>query len=202
MSVWTAGLLLMVTVVFCPSRGQTLFTVSGPQDVYQAEEHSNITLTWLFSVTADMSDSLYIKVRCEKPFRSVYRYNSRSKAEPYQDEFYRGRVLCDPELARKGRIECVFTDLRLNDTGTYRCVVEMNRNRSSKLCHLNVTGVQPVSETLETKPERRRIGLYSGFVLFTLVVFSLTICYFTVCRETSVLNVDVSQPVGPKEIVD
>ncbi|XP_033182514.1 programmed cell death 1 ligand 1-like [Anabas testudineus] len=162
MSVWTAGLLLMVTVVFCPSRGQTLFTVSGPQDVYQAEEHCNITLTWLFSVTADMSDSLFINVRYEKPLRSVYRYNSRSEAETYQDEFYRGRVLCDTELARKGRIECVFTDLRLNDTGTYRCVVVMNRNRSSKLCYLNVTAAcdQPVNDTSETKPERRRIILY------------------------------------------
>ncbi len=122
--------------------GQTPFTLNVTQDVYQAEERGNITLTWLFPVQTDMSAaSLYIDIMYVTHFRRIYFYNSESEVELYPDERFTGRVRCDLELAEKGRIECLFTDLRLNDTGTYQCTVDINNSDSGhKACDLNVTG--------------------------------------------------------------
>lgn len=121
--------------------GQTPFTLGVTRDVYLAEEHSNITLIWLFSVKNNKSTlSLSIYILCLRSVGTVFRYDSETEADVYQDELYRGRVWCDPELARTGRIECLFTDLRLNDTGTYLCEVWVDGDYSNKSCVLNVTG--------------------------------------------------------------
>lgn len=121
--------------------GQRPFTVNVIRENHQAVEHSNTTLTWLFPVSTDMSSaSLHIHIRSVDPLRTVFLYDSPPEAEPYQDEDYRGRAWCDPELARKGRIECLLTDLRLSDTGSYQCIVAVNRDSNHKACHLNVTG--------------------------------------------------------------
>ncbi|XP_040886743.1 uncharacterized protein LOC121176752 isoform X1 [Toxotes jaculatrix] len=157
MSVRAAGFPLMVTVMlFCCALGVGPFTVSVAQDVYQAEERSNVTLTWLFPVEADMSArSLYIDVTCVTVSRRVYLFDSSYGTDVYPDQLYEGRVRCNAELAWKGRIECVFTDLRLNDTGTYQSIVVVDKHSSHKSCNLSVTAtsIQPVHET--SKPEGR-----------------------------------------------
>ncbi|KAF3698031.1 Programmed cell death 1 ligand 1 [Channa argus] len=180
MSICAAGLSLMITVIFCPAAGQTPFPLSVSQDVYQAEQHSNITLTWIFPVSAVRStDSLIVDIMDVKHMTRIYNYDSETETELYPHELYRGRVLCDPELFMKGRIECVFTDLRLNDTGTYQCVVMFDRYRSYKTCDLNVTAAkdQPAMET-SNPVGRERFGLYVGLALFTVVTIALSVRYF------------------------
>ncbi|XP_030285524.1 uncharacterized protein LOC115588988 isoform X2 [Sparus aurata] len=170
--------------------------LSGSGENHQAVEHSNTTLTWLFPVSTDMSSaSLHIHIRSVDPLRTVFLYDSPPEAEPYQDEDYRGRAWCDPELARKGRIECLLTDLRLSDTGSYQCIVAVNRDSNHKACHLNVTAASNQAVTEPSKPASRgRIGLYAGFGLFTAVkaalVVHLTYKHFimrsTLTRQTPV----------------
>ncbi|KAK2814577.1 hypothetical protein Q5P01_000148 [Channa striata] len=158
MSVCAAGLLLMMTAIFCPAVGQTPFSLSVSQDVYQAEQHSNITLTWTFPVSAvSSSDSLVVDIKNVGQMRRVYNYDRKTETGLSPHEHYRGRVLCDPVLITKGRIECVFTDLRLNDTGTYQCIVTVvHRYTDDKTCDLNVTAAldRPAVET--SNPESRK----------------------------------------------
>lgn len=124
-----------------PPAGQSNFTMSEEQEVYQAEEKSNITITWLLHFhTNRPPDFLQIDLMNVKRKTRVFFYNSETGTEVYPDEHYRGRLQCDPQLARKGRLECVLTDLRLNDTGTYHCIVVLNEEVSFKTCDLNVTG--------------------------------------------------------------
>ncbi|XP_019209863.1 programmed cell death 1 ligand 1 isoform X2 [Oreochromis niloticus] len=138
----TALFLSALTVtLFCAAVGQTKFTMSAEQEVYQAEENSNITMTWLLHFDINRPpDFLQINLINVKKKTRVFFYNSETGTEVYPDENYRGRLQCDPQLARKGRLECLLTDLRLNDTGTYHCIVVLNEEASSKTCDLNVTG--------------------------------------------------------------
>ncbi|XP_078020817.1 uncharacterized protein LOC144459888 [Epinephelus lanceolatus] len=148
-------------------RRVTPSTASVTQDVYQAEEHSNITLTWRFPVkTAVSVDSLYIDILYGEPLRTIYLYDTDFEAALYQDELYRGRVQCDLELAKKGRIECVLTGLRLSDTGIYTFIIGVNSDSRTKTCDLSVTAAshQPVKETSRSA-SRGRIGLYNKLCL-------------------------------------
>lgn len=112
--------------------------MSVEQDVYEAEENSNITMTWFFPVDTDKSPDLHVwNVKLET---SIYSYSIGSDTKPDIHEIYRGRLQCDTQLATKGRLQCLLTDLRLSDTGAYRCIVVFNSNSSYKPCVLNVTG--------------------------------------------------------------
>ncbi|XP_073330844.1 programmed cell death 1 ligand 1-like [Pagrus major] len=176
MPVGTAPLLITVTL-FSLAVGKRPFTVNVTREDWEVVEHSNITLTWLFPVNTDMSSaSLHIRIWSVNQQRTVFLYNSPPDVEPYQDEHYRGRAWCDPELAKKGRIEYLLTDLRLNDTGTYQCIVAINKDSDHKACNLNVTAAsnQPVNET-SNPVSRGRIGLYTGFGLFTAVKAALAL---------------------------
>lgn len=85
-------------------------------------------------------DSLLIDLMNVRRTTQIFFYDSESETEVYPDENYRGRLHCNPRLARKGRLECLLTDVRLNDTGTYDCVIVLNRESSYKTCDLNVKG--------------------------------------------------------------
>ncbi|KAK2899674.1 hypothetical protein Q8A73_012803 [Channa argus] len=62
------------------------------QDVHQGEQHSNITLTWIFPVSAVRStDSLIVDIMDVKHMRRIYNYNSETETELYPHELYRGR---------------------------------------------------------------------------------------------------------------
>ncbi|XP_078147966.1 programmed cell death 1 ligand 1-like [Centroberyx gerrardi] len=139
------------------------FTVSVTQSVYQAEEQCNVTLIWLYPATADMPlhtlfiDLLYVK---PEPWRKIFHVENGMEDKLFPDEQYRGRVWCDAELARKGRIECQFSELRLNDTGTYHCVVAVGRDGHFKTCDLNVTAAkQPKTPEGPEQREPGRFGL-------------------------------------------
>ncbi|KAL4007532.1 hypothetical protein ACER0C_001384 [Sarotherodon galilaeus] len=176
MSGCTAPLLSALTVtLYCAVVGETKFTMSAEQEVYHAEENSNITMTWLFPFDTNRPpDFLQIElINVEKKTRVSF-YNSKTGTYMYPDENYRGRLQCDPQLARKGRVECLLTDLRLNDTGTYHCIVVLNEEASSKTCDLNVTAAvkKPVAER-STPVRSGRNGLYAVPALFIVAIFVL-----------------------------
>ncbi|XP_037615143.1 uncharacterized protein LOC119481888 isoform X1 [Sebastes umbrosus] len=159
MSRSAAAVSLVVTMtLLCLSAGVNPSTASATQDVFQAEEGSNVTLTCQFPLkTHTPATRLNIDIICMNLGRLIYRYDSESEAELYEDELYRGRVLCDLELLKKGRIECLFTDLRLNDTSAYIFIVVINRVSHGDKCVLKVTEPNSVKTwTTETPPHPTR----------------------------------------------
>ncbi|XP_071375182.1 uncharacterized protein [Centroberyx affinis] len=157
------------------------FTVSATQSVYQAEEQRNVTLIWLYPATADMPlHTLYIKLLYVKPepWRKIFRVENGVEDKLFPDEQYRGRVWCDAELARKGRIECQFSELRLNDTGTYYCIVAVGRDEHFKTCDLNVTAAKQL-KTPEGPEQREpgwfgRIGVGAAALVALVALTALT----------------------------
>ncbi|MEQ2256686.1 hypothetical protein ILYODFUR_026615 [Ilyodon furcidens] len=96
------------------AEGRPLLDVNNMQDVFQAEEHSNITLT--MSTVKATSVSLQIDLMRLDPMRNIFWYDSRNDLEPFTNEKFRGRLQCDLQLVRNGRIECLLSDLRLSDS--------------------------------------------------------------------------------------
>lgn len=132
-----------MSLVVCPLTltAQTSLTLNVTQDVYQAEEHGNATLTWTYPVqTNSPPDSLVIDVVRVDPLRHIFRYDSRRGEELYPHEEFRGRLRCDTQLARRGQVHCVLTHLKLNDSGTYQCVVVVDHHSGYRSCDLSVTG--------------------------------------------------------------
>lgn len=98
-------------------------------------------MMWLLHFdTTRPPDVLMIDLIKLKTDTRIFFYDSHSDTETYPDESCRGRLQCDLQLARRGRLECALTDLRLSDTGTYLSIVLLNGERSYKPCDLNVTG--------------------------------------------------------------
>lgn len=109
------------------------------QDVYWAEEHSNVTMTWRFPARPDMPlRSLFIDVMYVNPMRRIFLFRNGTEDLHHLDELYRGRVECD--VKGRGRVECLFKQLRLSDSGMYQCVVAVEHNDHFKACKLTVSG--------------------------------------------------------------
>ncbi|XP_034020879.1 uncharacterized protein LOC117505345 isoform X2 [Thalassophryne amazonica] len=174
--VWTLTV-LMITVMLSPAEGEAPFAVNVTQDVYKAEENSNVTLTWFYTVSRDTQpQDLVMDISHQEPLRRVYHVGERSQSVYQLD---RGRFSCNKELFKTGRIECVFRNVTVSDSGLYRCVVVINKKSANKLCLLNVTANhhpaqgQPEPEN----PVRERIWLIIVFVFVLSVCLLLFICF-------------------------
>ncbi|XP_034020884.1 butyrophilin subfamily 1 member A1-like [Thalassophryne amazonica] len=131
----------MITVMLSPAEGEAPFAVNVTQDVYEAEENSNVTLTWFFTVSRDTQpQDLVVDISRHETVRSVYLYHRGEESTQYVDQLYRGRFSCNKELLETGRIECVFRNVTVSDSGLYVCLVVIDRKGAQKLCLLNVTG--------------------------------------------------------------
>lgn len=91
---------------------------------YQADEHSNVTVT-VWGPVNSSSDSLYIKLITMESATRIYRYDNKDLPDPYIHDQFKGRLQCDLQL-RNGRIECLLSDLRLSDSGRYEGIVVCN----------------------------------------------------------------------------
>ena len=113
------------------------------QTSYQAEENHNITLEWMFTTRPDMSlISLIIYCELVTDHKVLVLYHVREGVEvsESQDGQFAGRVQCDKDALREGRIRLHVSRLRTDDSGLYLCKVRTDYGRSSGRCRLNVTG--------------------------------------------------------------
>ncbi|XP_042257351.1 uncharacterized protein LOC121889444 isoform X2 [Thunnus maccoyii] len=170
-------ILLLISLTSCVCG---TFVVKVTQTSYQAEENDNITLEWMFTTKPDSSStSLYIF--CElftdvKPL-ILYHVHEGVEVSESQDGQFAGRVQCDKDALREGRIRLHVSRLRTDDSGLYLCGVKTDYGESSDRCQLNVTAavdqLKPQKPTVRPQPESRgRIGLYVGLTAAAV----LTVC--------------------------
>lgn len=165
----------MLTLVLCPAAdGRPLLNINNTQVIYQAEEHSNVTLTLLSPVNTT-SESLYIDVMNVEQKRCIYRYDRRVQADPYTDDVFRDRLQCDPQLVGNREIHCFLTDLRLSDAGIYQWFVAADGRSNLNKWELVVRAV--LHQTQKEPPRqtgRGRVGLYMALCLFAVVI---SVCF-------------------------
>ncbi|XP_042257336.1 butyrophilin-like protein 8 isoform X2 [Thunnus maccoyii] len=169
-------ILLLISLTSCVCG---TFVVKVTQTSYQAEENDNITLEWMFTTKPD-SSSTSLNIICQL-FTDVkhlilYHVHEGVESPESQDGQFAGRVQCDKDALREGRIRLHVSRLRTDDSGLYLCEMKTDYGESSGRCRLNVTAVdqpKPQKPTVRPQPESRgRIGLYVGLTAAVLAVCS------------------------------
>ncbi|KAL7375407.1 hypothetical protein ABVT39_016877 [Epinephelus coioides] len=176
-------ILLLINLTSCVCG---TFVVNVTQTSYQAEENHNITLEWMFTTKPGSSlHSLYIYCELLADLRPSGLFHLRGGVEVLesQDEQFTGRVQCDKDVLREGRLRLHVSRLRTDDSGLYMCEVLTRDGGSTATCQLTVTAAAD-----EPKPQRPPesgggIGLYSGLgpPVAALLTVCITLCAVIVC---------------------
>ncbi|KAL7375838.1 hypothetical protein ABVT39_025002 [Epinephelus coioides] len=134
-------ILLLINLTSCVCG---TFVVNVTQTSYQAEENHNITLEWMFTTkTGSSLHSLYIYCELLTDLRAsvLFRLHGGVEVPESQDEQFTGRVQCDKDVLREGRLRLHVSRLRTDDSGLYMCDVSTHYGGSAATCPLNVTGL-------------------------------------------------------------
>ncbi|CAJ1085773.1 uncharacterized protein LOC117807626 isoform X2 [Xyrichtys novacula] len=136
---------------------------------YQAEEDQDLTLEWTFTPKPDSSlKTLNIFCSMVNNQKDSVLFHLRKGVEvpQAQSKEFVGRVQCDKEVLREGRIRHHVSSLRTEDSGWYQCQVNTEYGNSLDRCDLNVTErTRTVGEPepdRQTSGSRERISLYPG----------------------------------------
>uniref|UniRef100_A0A3P9P4Y8 Immunoglobulin V-set domain-containing protein n=1 Tax=Poecilia reticulata TaxID=8081 RepID=A0A3P9P4Y8_POERE len=139
---------LIIFAVFCYSDYLTAtFVVNVTQSSYEAEENQSITLEWTFTTRTQGSYrelSIYCDLRNSVLPIILYAHHDGVEFPDSQDDRFSGRVQCDKDVLREGRIRLHMSRLRTEDSGEYGCDVMTEDGFNSGGCLLKVTGEKKV----------------------------------------------------------
>uniref|UniRef100_UPI003AB0A90C programmed cell death 1 ligand 1-like n=1 Tax=Centroberyx gerrardi TaxID=166262 RepID=UPI003AB0A90C len=104
-----------------------LFTVEAEQRTYEAEFRGDVVMGCRFKPQPLNTEYLTVTWHRITPASSleVYRLDSGVENLVSQDPQYRGRVRLLAEELSQGRAKLQVSNLRMNDSGTYQCLVQM-----------------------------------------------------------------------------
>ncbi|KAL7375711.1 hypothetical protein ABVT39_022331 [Epinephelus coioides] len=146
-------ILLLINLTSCVCG---TFIVNVTQTSYQAEENHNITLEWMFTTkTGSSLHSLYIYCELLTDLRAsvLFRLHGGVEVPESQDEQFTGRVQCDKDVLREGRLKLHVSSLRTDDSGRILCDVDTNYGGSAATCRLNVTADEPRPQRPTESPQ-------------------------------------------------
>ncbi|XP_034424831.1 uncharacterized protein LOC117751902 isoform X2 [Hippoglossus hippoglossus] len=167
-------ILLLITTISCVCG---TFFVKVTQTDYQAEENDSVTLEWTFTNRSDKSPNLLMilcKLVTDHRVSVVYQLHDGVEDPELQDEQFSGRVQCDRDVLREGRLRLHVSRLRTEDSGQYKCVVRTRYGQSADKCRLNVTATVAQEHTTTTvNPEplgQERFSILLGALIMTAVI--------------------------------
>ncbi|XP_047194787.1 uncharacterized protein LOC118102927 isoform X2 [Hippoglossus stenolepis] len=165
-------ILQLITTISCVC-GKNVVKVT--QTDYQAEENDSVTLEWTFTTRSDKSPNLLMilcKLVTDHRVSVVYRLHDG--VEVPEDEQFSGRVQCDRDVLREGRLRLHVSRLRTEDSGQYKCVVSTKYGQSADKCWLYVTATVAQEHTTTTvNPEpldQERFYIFLGALIMTAVI--------------------------------
>ncbi|XP_034532858.1 uncharacterized protein LOC117807625 isoform X2 [Notolabrus celidotus] len=159
---------------------------------YQAEENQDVTLEWTFTPKPDnLTQHLYVlcDMYNDHNHSVLFEFKEGVEVSESQDEEFSGRVQCDKDVLREGRIRLHVSSLRTVDSGWYRCEVLTNSGSSWARCNLTVTAVHEPEDQRPTEgpePEdqsRGRIGLYVVLAVSAVLCVGIFIFRSAFCRK-------------------
>nr|XP_019965784.1 PREDICTED: uncharacterized protein LOC109644776 isoform X2 [Paralichthys olivaceus] len=174
-------ILLLILLISCVCAGALEVKVSQP--LYQAEENNSVTLEWKFTTEPDRStNSLSIicdQTTDQKDSKILYHLHKGSEVQRSQDEQFSGRVQCDGDVLREGRLRLQVSRLRNEDSGQYMCEVNRNNDGNFGKCQLIVIAAdqpKPQRPTVTSQPER---GFRYCITVIVIVAAALTVAVIT-----------------------
>ncbi|XP_072228394.1 uncharacterized protein [Leuresthes tenuis] len=146
-------LFVFLQVMLQPSLS-VLFTVEAGQTTYKSEFGGNVVMGCRFSLKPARPNS-DLKVTwhwtTDAPYQEVIRIDNG--AEHSASQKYQGRVRLLTDELKDGWAKLQMSDLRINDSGTYQCVVQTAEGTDYKTITLSVGATyKPVNKRIETTP--------------------------------------------------
>ncbi|KAL7375505.1 hypothetical protein ABVT39_018549 [Epinephelus coioides] len=194
-------ILLLINLTSC------VCGVSKPYDTplkYQAEENSDVTVEWSFSSETDIPLPS-LKIHCQKVLGLKVFYHLDNCIEESQHEQFAGRVQCDKDALRGGRVRLHLSRVKMNDSGVYLCRMATDFGRKVKVFSLDITAavdkpkpVTPTPAPVTPTPapvSQGRISLYvvlglaAAAVLVLLAVLAVRRCSLKSCRTMKMCSV-------------
>ncbi|XP_038568493.1 myelin-oligodendrocyte glycoprotein-like isoform X2 [Micropterus salmoides] len=134
------SILLLISLTSCVCG---TFIVNVTQTSYQAEENGNATLEWTFTTKTDNSLnslSIFCELFTDRGSSVLYHLHEGVEVPESQGEQFAGRVQCDKDVLREGRIRLHVSRLRTEDSGEYVCEVKTSYGGSLRKSRLTVSG--------------------------------------------------------------
>ncbi|TRZ02389.1 hypothetical protein DNTS_033273 [Danionella cerebrum] len=119
-------LLFLVEAVLCSAvSASALFTVDVQKSLYEAQLHGDVELVCEFSPVKSPSDLTVIWSRVSpKPEVNVIRRDRGKDEQNYTSGEFLQRARLDEEQLKQHRAVLQLQRLRIQDSGTYQCIVE------------------------------------------------------------------------------
>ncbi|XP_026179975.1 uncharacterized protein LOC113140416 isoform X2 [Mastacembelus armatus] len=122
--------MIWILLVFGLTSVCGIFAVKKSQNVYQAEENHNITIGWDVQTTMDLSAAF---LECVSgALKTVYYMVKGSEVPGAQHQQFAGRVQCDRDALRKGRIRLHLSTVTAGDSGSYWCSLAVDYDNVKK----------------------------------------------------------------------
>ncbi|ROL46781.1 Programmed cell death 1 ligand 1 [Anabarilius grahami] len=117
-----------------------LFTVNVQKSAYEAELHGDVELVCVFSSVKRPSDLTVIWSRVNpKPDVDVYRLEKGKENHNYTSPLFLKRAQLIQQQLNENKAVLHLKNLRIKDSGTYRCIVREGDEGDYKQVTLNVT---------------------------------------------------------------
>ncbi|XP_078020585.1 programmed cell death 1 ligand 1-like isoform X1 [Epinephelus lanceolatus] len=166
-------ILLLINLTSCVCG---TFVVNVTQTSYQAEENHNITLEWMFTTLIIMplnSLTIYCEMVNNLKISGLFHLHGGVEVPESQDEQFTGRVQCDKDVLREGRLRLHVSRLRTDDSGVYVCQVVTHNDVNFSERYLNVTAARerPKPETPNTASGQQPAAALLGLCVCLFIHF-------------------------------
>ncbi|KAI3375601.1 hypothetical protein L3Q82_003921 [Scortum barcoo] len=94
--------------------------------LYQAEENEDVTIRWDSHTKTDMSRTILVCFLQSKPLKVLYEMINGVEVPESQHQQFAGRVQCDEDAMREGRVRLHLSRVRTDDSGNYWCDLAAN----------------------------------------------------------------------------
>ncbi|XP_030287899.1 uncharacterized protein LOC115590611 [Sparus aurata] len=132
-------MLFMVLLVVLTSSACGMSTGKKTATFYQAEEDDDITIRWDSPIKTDISLNIMACFLQSNPVKFLYQMFDSVNVPESQDPQFAGRVQCDKDALRDGRIRLHVSRLRPEDSGNYWCDLAANYNKITRRWLLQTT---------------------------------------------------------------
>ncbi|XP_054468529.1 programmed cell death 1 ligand 1-like [Anoplopoma fimbria] len=134
------AIIVVLQVLFQPSLS-ALFTVEAERTMYESNYGEDVVMGCRFqpklsNLNADLKVTWHWI--SSTSFREVYRMDNWKEHLASRDPDYRGRVKLLTEELHEGRAKLQVSRLRINDSGTYQCLVQTAEGVDYKMITLSV----------------------------------------------------------------
>ncbi|XP_062239592.1 uncharacterized protein LOC133949665 isoform X2 [Platichthys flesus] len=194
-------ILLSIILTSCVC-GTLVVNVKQPR--YQAEVDKNVTLEWTFTAETPRSSNA-LSIICDQTVnrrdsKILYHLHKGIEVQGSQDQQFSGRVQCDEEVLREGRLRLHVSRIRSEDSGQYVCEVNRDHDGNYGKCQLVVIKAadQPKAErpTVTSQPEGEMelfIPLCVAAAVLVLVLTTVVITAALLVKRRSASKTSISE---------